>query len=361
VFFLESILQSPFEQFCDDMDSKMIATGISERTQYWSYVQKHVSTEYLTSLLIADWNFRKKFRMNVLASFEGQQGRAFKSLMALYAGILLGKIYGVPFEIEKNITTDPFDLEKRLKESPNRSTFLYDEVKKTQAGLMSKTNYFRLLDYEEQGRFNQPNILYATPHLWENEHYFQFKEFSNERLKNSFCSKCPFSKECYELDQTKTLCSEKKEVQQKLKLKKPIFFWQREGYPIKISFLLETRRKFDNMLVPRGVVTFPIVHHEVLVKYEELKKRSMDALKKDDSSMWRNLTGFVDDFVNRNFDLLVRTTKDGREVPIASNEIEIFLYDEITPNKYTTAVNKLLVTMIRSKVKKQIFGNEEKT
>ena len=347
-------LQSPFELFCDDLDEKMVKSGINDPGSYFVYVQKHISTEYLTALFIEDIKFRERFKMNVLASFEGQPGRAFKSLQALYVAFLLAKIFGVPFDMDKHIVTDPFELEKKVKEAPDRSTFLYDEVKKTRAGLMSMTNFFRLIDYEEQGRFAQPNILFASPNVVDKNHYFQFREHSNTRLVNKTCEKCNFQKECYRLDQTKTLCINSKKVRKKIGLKKGIPFWERSGYPKSVSFYLWTKRKFDGLVCPRGIITFPMVHPNVLIKYEKIKKKSLIALKADDSSFWRSLQEFAKDFVNRNFENLKRTLKNGQEVPVKIRKIEITLYDEITPNKYTVAVNKLLTELIQIKITEKI-------
>ena len=371
-------LESTFTDFCTIMDKEAIANGFSIDWYYSKcYEIFEQIPDYIKDLLIENWTFRAKFGLNIVASFEGEQGSG-KSLFALFWCYLLGNIFGKPFDIEKNLYVIPENLDNGLRDSDFRSTHFLDEQRNKNIGLGSISLELSLQDYEEQCRYTQKNILYASPTLHDHRHYFVFSSQSIERFANNYCAMCPpeIQAECYS-KKFETNCPPEFVL---LRGGEKIPFWERSGYPKRIIFLLKTKRKIDNYEVPRGFVAVPMPTPETVMKYDLIKLENLKKLESEEEDSFKYIVQAVDNFIKEHSKELVKMignvsektyklkneqgnpyleTKiyDNRKYSIVSaNVIESLLYVHLkSMRKYTTKTIALMVAMVKSKMQDVVF------
>ena len=371
-------LESTFVEFCEVMDREAIAEG---HPIDWYYNQCYKlfeqAPDYIKDLLIENWTFRAKFGLNIVASFEGEQGSG-KSLFALFWCYILGMIFGKPFDIEKNLYVIPEDLDNGLRDSEFRTTHFLDEQRNKNVGLGSISSELSLQDYEEQCRYTQKNILYASPTLHDHRHYFVFSSQSIERIANNYCALCPLEvqAECYK-KKFDTCCPPELVF---LRKGENIPFWERSGYPKRIIFLLKTKRKIDNWEVPRGFVSVEMPTPETVMKYDLIKQENIKKLESQEEDSFKYISRTIDDFIEVHSDQLFKMigsvsektyklknefgdpyleTKvfDNRKYSVVSaNVIESLLYMHLkSRRKYTTKEIALMVSMIKAKMQDLVF------
>jgi len=376
---MSSAVESPFTQYCDTIDKKVMIEGLSF-DWYYSHLYKldEQKPEYLKDLLIEDWIFRAKFGLNIVASFEGEQGTG-KSLFALFVAYFLGILFNRPFDIDNNLYATPEDLDNALRSSDFRTTHFIDEQRKKNVGLGSISTDLSLQDYEEQCRYTQKNILYASPSVRNHEHYFVFSSQRLERISNNhYCSMCPpeIKSKCHENPLT-TNCPQEFVI---LRGGSDVKFYERLGYPKLITFLLTTKRKIDKAEIPRGFVSFPMPTPETVLKYDLVKRANIQKLESQEEDSFKYIVETVENFIlvheneltkmvgsvsERTYKLkdpegnpyLETKIYDNRKYSVVSaNIIESLLYIHLkTRRKYTTKEIALIVSMIKGKMQDVVF------
>jgi len=371
-------LESTFIEFCEVMDKEAFAKGYTIDWYYNKcYELFEQAPDYLKDLIIENWTFRAKYGLNIVASFEGEQGSG-KSLFALFWCYILGMIFGKPFDIEKNLYVIPEDLDNGLRDSEFRTTHFLDEQRNKNVGLGSISSELSLQDYEEQCRYTQKNILYASPTLHVHSHYFVFSSQSIERIANDYCAMCPqeVQAECYK-NKFDTCCPSEFVF---LRKGEKIPFWERSGYPKRIIFLLKTKRKIDNSEVPRGFVSVPMPTPETVKKYDSIKRENIKKLESQEEDSFKYITLTINEFIKDHSDQLVKMIgsvsektyklKDAEGNPyletkifdnrkysvVSANVIESLLYMHLkSRRKYTTKEIALMVSMIRANMQDVVF------
>lgn len=313
------MIYSVLDKWCDTLDKKYSELYEEE---FYREVEK-VDTRKVTRIWDEEMIYRKKYYLNFLISITGQQGRAFKSIFGLINAYKLAKVYEVPFDMKKHITVDPWEVDELLRKIKPSTTLLVDERKHKNVDVGSASLGFALIDYEEQGRITQKNIILATPFLYDDRHYFIFREHSHVRKSNKKCEKCRHNMKCHRTA-LKTMC----------KLK----FYEREGYPTHVSFMLYTHSKIDQRLKPRGVVTYPVPTPKTFVEYSKVKTKIIEGLEKDESKGWDRFMKEAFDIFKKNPDQFVKELKNGHKVPQSITFVEFKLRDAGMHGKYPKAV-----------------------
>lgn len=267
---------STFTEFCDTIDRKMVMEGgcnddyLKLAIQMLEDRKLYPNKNYVYDLLIKDFEHRARFRKNVIMSIEGLQGE-WKSFFGLFWAYTIGKIFGVPFNIKKNLYAFPEELDENLRESKNRTTHFLDEQRSANIGVGSVAQQLKLKDFEEQMRYTQKNIIYASPEIRDHAHYFVFEAFDMKRLEN--------------------MDYETFEDEKKLK------FYEKSGFPTSGTFLLKTHNKYTKGLVPRGYVTVPMVTPETVTVYDRIKRRNLKKLEKFQDNAFKIKEKLINKFV----------------------------------------------------------------
>lgn len=254
------------------------------------------------------------------------------SLSSIYMGLLLGKIFGKPFTV-KNIAFYPEELDKLIEESKGKETFLMDEQQTTNVGIMSHTMQRRLVDFEEQLRHNQINLLFASPSLRDHAHYFVFKAENPIRITNPICQKC--------------------KVESCAKCKMPE--WKRSGYPRAFRLLLSTKRFVDGMLVPRGYLEIPMPNYEFVQEYDKVKNEHIENVKKKESKMWDNMKKLADVIFEKNKEKMLTQTKKGEYKVVSAKVLETIVYSERGMRYFTKDGLALFITLLKQKTHEYIL------
>lgn len=269
--------ESPFVQYCTQMDDELHGQPFEAWERYAKDLWRSNPT-YITNALLDDFKFRARFQMNIIMSIEGPQGE-FKSLFGLWWSYKLGEIFGVPFDMEKNLYGMPEELEHNVRESPYRSTHFLDEQNAVAIGSGSRRVAMSLIDFEEKGRWTQRNLIYASPYVGDHAHYFVFRSYASTRVNNP---KCACNPECLQNRWT-TQCG--------------IPFWERTGYPESMTFIIETKRKIDNLPVVRGLVTIPMPTPETIKAYDVVKARNIARYDAQEDASSKYMEQTINDFV----------------------------------------------------------------
>lgn len=372
------MIESPFVEYCDKIDEKFFSEGAGLEQYYQFCIQMRDNRKtfpnenYIYDLFVEDIKHREKFRKNIIMSIEGDQGEG-KSLFALYWAYFISIIFGEKFKIKDQLYVTPADLDEGLRNSPFRSTHLLDEQRKKKVGMGSISEELSLVDYEEQCRWTQKNIIYVSPRITDHSHYFIFTANNIQRIENKdFCAVCPkkIQDKCYK-SQFETACS--KEFIKRNGGKK-IRFFERSGYPKSITFMLKTKRKIDNWVVPRGFITVPMVTPETVKIYDSIKAINILKLEKQEDEAFKYKDKIINDFIavyknncikliggisERTYKLkdeygdpkLVTKVFDTRKYSVVSQDVIMgYLFEFLkAQHRFTTQEVKIMVSIIKEK------------
>ncbi len=329
---------SPLQKYCEEIDYKNY-----DKTFAWYYYElamKQVPSEFITNILLKDYEWRANHQQNVLDSTEGTQSSG-KSIFQINKAIWLGNIFGNPFNLERDIFSNPYDLDLAIRNPEEvRRTFLYDEQPQRMVGIGSSSTKISLKDYEEIGRYTQKNVLYASPEVREHSHYFVFKQvdYDVNRLSNPTCRKCEKFSHCVK-NYYSTLCD--------------ITFDKRDGYPIDFRFMLYTKRLADQVMMPRGIVTFPMLAPRTAKAYDDIKKRNIRNFENYENNSWNKKIELMRNFVNDRFDSLIKETKDGKR-PVSKDLIKVAFFDEFTTNRFLSEEVEMFVVKIKQMIEEKL-------
>lgn len=318
--------ESPLQQYFRQVDMQLIEA--TQGDYYKRALQEDIAT--LTRLFMEDMKFRSDHFLNVVLSISGAQGSG-KSLSGVYLLLLLAKIFQKPIDIN-NILFDPEELDKKIETAVNRESFMLDEQRVTNVGMMSKTIQDRLVDFEEQLRKSQINLIYCAPSLRQHEHYFVLETYKIIRIQNPKCAECK-EKKC------KT-CN--------------IPQHERSGYPKYFLLMLKTKREPDHTLVCRGLLKIPMPNPKIVKEYDEIKDTHIERLKRKDSNMWEQMKKLRDTIWEQKKEELITQLKDRRWKEQTKKQIQICIYDVKGQRHLTNEAVDLMITMLQGKAKEFI-------
>lgn len=301
--------QSPIAQICMNFDVQHLdqftdfyyGTAINSRPEFWN------------EMLLKEFEWRFKHKLNIVFSIEGEQGSG-KSKIGLYLCCLISKIFQKDFSIN-NVCFTIEDLNEKISKSVEKETFLLDEQRITKVGIMSLMVQQNLIDYEEQLRISQNNLGYCSPELREHSHFFVFKTYPH-----------------IERDE--------------------------EGYPKFFTALFSTKRHYDNQLMPRGLMTFPMINKEFNEQYEKKKLEHINNLKNRHYTTFTSLEMDVNDITKKYGKTLIKFLATGKKIPIEKKSLMILIYKELGTGKYTVQGYEFLAELLKQKVREMIL--EEK-
>jgi hypothetical protein len=191
--------------------------------------------------------------------------------------------------------------------------------------LQTKKNHNFILGNNLVSGNTQKNFIYISPSEREHQAYFTFKQYDYElnRIDREECHNCPKVFECKK-NQLKTLCS--------------LNFWEREGFPRFIRFMLFTRRLSDNMDIPRGLVTFPMPTPATLESYDAIKRINLKKFESYENDAWKKKVKEIEDFVEEFKEklLIKKDVKGGVKFKVAGKDlIESYFYDHFSSGRFT--------------------------
>lgn len=338
-------LESPLNKFCYNMDRRLAGKNIFE---YHAFAKK-VDTTYSTNLFLEDLKFRCNSQLNALIEIYAEQGTG-KSLFGQNIAGHLGQIYEKPFNMEKHTLGDLDLLDQALHNTPFRTSFVVDEQKREFFGYGSERVSRSLRDFEEICRYTLKNIIYISPTQREHSSYYLFKEGdfpSVERNRNQTCLDCSKQRDCMKIysakTRFKTLCG--------------IDFWERHGYPKSFCFLLCTSRKFDNTLLPRCYVRFPVLPPALMIKYDAIKNRNIKVYESKESFGWQKQREQLKEFQKLFKDKLIN--EKGKIV--SKDLIKGYLMDHFGGRAFTTIEIDIFCALVKAEIKSDSFADQART
>jgi hypothetical protein len=330
---------SPLMVWCEEQDEQHY---LKPPEWYYEHYRKLPPT-FTWTLIKKDWEFRSLHGLNVVASTEGIQGTG-KSLGNLYMAIVCADIFGIPYEIE-NTYIDRALLNQKVREAKTRTTFILDEQKHKNVGVMSKTTELDLIDWEEQSRATQKNLFYCSRYVQNHAHYYAFKAMRVNRLKNERCFHCMKEAECKARGLYKpTMC-------------KDIPYWKRGGYPVSFSFEFYTPRPHDDELVLRGIVELLMVAPETAKMYNKIKTKNLAALEANEQHGWKILKESAHKIAEKHKDELIKERVVGKKTFYScatKYAIKALIYDEFDIGKFPNEAIELIITVIKQKTEENI-------
>lgn len=342
IFMAYDLEKSPLELFDTEIDKHNPSSG------FWEMYEKALSRDrqYFTNLFLMDLDWRANHQQNALISIEGQQSSG-KSLFGMNIAFRLGLFFNFPFIIDRDMFANPYDLDFELRKGERRRTFQYDEQPQRMVGVGSGATKVSLSDWEDIARYTQKNVIYCSPEVLDHSHYFVFQQVEHgiKRLHNDTCRNCPHLKEC-QTDFYKTMC-------EKGKVNHGIKFWERDGYPVEFSFLLSTKRLADKLLIPRGVVTLPMVTPATALVYDQVKKKNILDFESFTNKSWNRKLEEIHEFVDEYFDKLTRWKVWGKTRTFGAENnavIEGWFYTKFTPSRFTKDEVKMFIGLIKQEL-----------
>lgn len=303
-----SDLERQFREF----DLTHLDWGVS-KYQIYAYQMSNDPSfrKMLLDLLISDIKFRKEHGLNFVASTDGFQGRG-KSLFNISLCKILASIFGEPFQIQ-HIAFSSIELDRKLKNSKPRETFLRDEQSESQHGEMANMINENLTDYENQLRITQNNLLFANVKMKTHSHFFQF-----EAIETKFNNQNP-------------------------------------PFPLATRALLQTPLFTNkNIFVARGIIELPAPSKEFLAEYDQAKREYIqNTLKNKAENTFNFITAYTQKVLEKAEKDLIYPQPTGL-IRIASDE-EIYTktLEIIGSGKFTIKGYKHLCVNIKKELRKK--------
>jgi len=335
---------SPFDKYIEQMDFKF--KDLNQKEIYYKHAL-NVNSDYFTQLVLSEIKYRADHQRNIIASIGGQQGCG-KSIYGIQLARACAIYFGEPFDLQKHLFVDADLLNDEIRKTPYRTTHQYDEQPRKRVGYGSVSNTIDLSDYEEICRYTQKNIIYCSPSVLEHKHYFVFEQFQPEpdKLMNEDCLNCRIVSKC-KVNKYETICEELTDEERK-KMKKPKYvFNERDGYPTKFSFMLYTKRYIDDIFIPRGIVSFPMLPVELAKEYDEVKKNNIENFEKRQTQGWNNkieeLNKFIDEYEEH---LIFENAKKQKKVR-SKKAIKGIFFKKFGDRRYTIEQTEILIEMVK--------------
>lgn len=302
--------QSPISTTCLGFDAEHIN---ETKEDYWIYALQSwkENPNRWNELWLKELEFRKKYGLNVILSIHGDQGTGKSSIIiAIYKQI--SKVFGTDFNLTRDLFYDVSSLNRSLSQAKMWETRLLDEQKVKSTGIMSSMQMGDLADYENQLRRNRNNLLYASPEERRHTHFFVFQTY-------------PFIKR------------------------------NSQGYPEFFSAVLFTKRYFDKIEMPRGVLTFKMMSEK---EFEEYDAFHVDHIKRLKDKSYSTLVGLKEDaerVIKENKGKLVETDAKGNLRVVSKPALYLKIYETLGTEKYTKEGYELLAEKVKELLRGAVF------
>lgn len=342
---------TPLEQYVKEMDFRHRNKSYDD---IYYNLALSVDTKKFTNLFLMDIKHRAEFGLNIIASVTGMQGSG-KSLFGIQLCRSCSHYFGVPFELKKHLYIDKDLINDDIRTVSNNTTLMYDEQERKSAGYGSTNTSLELRDYEDICRYTQKNLINIAPVLYEHGHYFIFRQYQSapDRIRNKVCSDCPLLVKCRRAGYN-TLCDELSDAEKKrIGLIKKFEFYEKDGYPKTLSYLLETIRYSDGNWIPRGVVSFPMPPPEIAKEYDEVKKMNIFNYEARQTKSWDKKMEEVRNFVDKYEDKLIYKSKSGTKIK-PKKTIKVLFLSEYGDRRFTIDQTELMVEAINMELESRI-------
>lgn len=340
---MQNFEKSPLQLYCEEQDRVHL-----DKSFGWQYqnVALKLDRTYFTNLFLTDVHWRGDHQQNWVGSIEGTQSSG-KSLFGINIGIRLGLAFRFPFILDRDLFANPYDLEHELRSGERRRTYQYDEQPQRMVGVGSGSTRVSLSDWEDIARYTQKNIIYCSPEVMDHSHYFVFQqvEYDIRRINNPVCRECKRYSECQATFYS-TLC-------EKGKVKHGVKFYERDGYPIEFSFMLLTKRLSDKMLMPRGIVSFPMISPSTALLYDEIKSKNITNFEGFINQSWKRKLDEIMEFVDEYFERLTQWKEWKKDKWLACGSkpvIEGWFYHKFTTAKFTHDEVNIFIGLIKQEL-----------
>jgi len=199
---------------------------------------------------------------------------------------------------------------------------------------------------------SQINLLYASPSLRQHEHYFVFSTFRIVRIADAECSHCKDYEKYNPMSGKPSPCES---------CTLPVH--KRNGYPKYFLLLLKTKRLIDSMLVPRGIIQFPMPNNKFVEEYDVMKQNHIKRLQAKESAWWDKMKKYADFVWVAKKDKLVKQLKKGGYQVVGKETIKVAILDAIG-RKLTGEANETLIELVKQRaeehlLKKGVMAEEE--
>lgn len=274
--------------------------------------------EELNKLLKEETNWKFDHGQNVVASFEGPQGKG-KSMPSSSFGLFLGGVYNYKFTPE-DIYFLPEDLDAALSKAEPRQTFMRDEHLYSRVGIMSHMVNDNLADYEEQLRINQNNLLFCSVQLQNHAHFL-----------------------CFEAKHT--VWTEK----------------NGKKYPKLFYAMLSTPRYTDRKsFVWRGFVSFKMPPEDFTDAYDKRKRQHIENLKNKYGDTLKQVPYEAKKLFDEQENKLIKVTVNGIVKPVPAIRIMKVIKDNIGTRYYTKEGYLHLIEEIKMLIESKYDDENEK-
>ena len=217
-----SLSKSVMARYIRLFDSKNIELNYN---QYWALAEKQ-NFKFWNRFFLDEIKFRESHFSNLVFSVEGTQGEG-KSLFLLRCGELISDVYGTKMSLD-HVHFFQENMKQDLANFKERTFYAQDEQPRTH-GIMSNFIQDELANYEDTYRKPQVNIGYASPSLRSHEHFFIFEALGD------------------------------------------IYIDPKTGELSAVEVMLKTKRKSDNMIMPRGILRVSAPDKDLWKRYNEKK------------------------------------------------------------------------------------------
>lgn len=291
--------KSPMQKYIDDFD---FANADASFNEYWKIA---ISQPYepWNELFLAELYHREKFK-NVVFSFEGEQGLG-KSICLLKVCGKISDVYRSKFDLE-NIHFFNDSFEQALRRGKKRTVYGLDEQTRDY-GVMSTYIQDQLANFEDIYRKPQISIGYASPRLRVHEHFFIFKVLGDI--------------EVYE-----------------------------DGSPATVQAMLYTKRRMDDLIMPRARLKFSWVEKKLWDDYEAKKDKFIFDVQDNKDYMMTRIDKDALKIIEKHKEkLLVENAKGVKKIVVRST-LDYLVYDVVGMRAYTMEGYRMLREAVKQKL-----------
>jgi len=292
--------KSPLQDYLDKYDNAHINENYN---QYWVTA---VNQDYRVwnALFVDEISWRESHRRNLVFSIDGIQGEG-KSAGLLRALEVIAERFYTKFNLKKLFFFQE-DLKESLDNAKKRTQHGLDEQPRM-FGLMSGMIQEQLANYEDIYRKPQISIGYASPTLRVHEHFFIFQAMGNIELND------------------------------------------KTGFPETVELMLKTRRKSDNIIMPRGILRFKWPDYDTWARYEARKDKFISQMQENKGGVMNKMEKDANKVIKEAGNAIYREVK-GQQKPGTNAQIDLAMYEIIGMRAYTVDGYKLLREKIKQKL-----------
>lgn len=262
---------SPLKEEFNAIDNENPSWGFDDFKSYAKEQFNDDGVAHTSQLLLMDWQWQADHMSFITASISGLQ-RSGKSRSFIYFGLMLGKIFGVPFTAN-DIYWNPFELMSGIERSVPRSTKLRDEDSRQKAGMMSGYVEDAISTYQDQLGKKQNNLLFAAVRKSAGSDLYRFMTTTID--------------------------------------------WNENGVPKAFNVVLLTPHYDDpELFVWRGYLKVPNPNPEILEAYEKRKDEYLNNLKSRKGDYLADIDEMVEKVIASRENDLIKRNAQGLMLPV---------------------------------------------